>query len=135
MWFDHAVYFMINNLGIFFGEEVPSLLAKFGAFLVWLSDAACVAVRYQVTFEHSRHLMIEAALQYAADPKAKLLPELSKSAPGIRKIERLIKPASFSATNPNTPTLTPPGKRQKMNLNAPPESTPAMERMIGQGSN
>ena len=133
MWFDHAVFFMVNNLGIFFGDEVPSLSAKFGAFLVWLSDAARVGVRYQVSFEYSRNLMIEAALQFSADPKAKLLPNLPKSAPGVRKIERLIKPASFSATNPNTPTLAPPGKRQRMNLNAPPK-TPVMGYMTNQGA-
>ena len=134
MWFDHAVFFMINNLGIFFGDEVPSLSAKFGAFLVWLSDGAHIGVQYQVSFEHSWNLMIEAALQYATDPKAKLLPNLPKSAPGVHKNERLLKLASFSATNPNTPTLAPPRKRQRMNLNAPPKASPAMGHMAGQGS-
>jgi hypothetical protein len=33
IWFDHAVWFMINNLDRFFGE-FPSMAAKFGAFII-----------------------------------------------------------------------------------------------------
>lgn len=47
MWFDQAIWFMINNLQLFFeNESYPTLAAKFAAFIIWLSDAARVAVRH-----------------------------------------------------------------------------------------
>lgn len=68
--------------------------------------------------------MIEAALEYAIDPKAKLFASHAE-APGLRKIERLIKPASFSIANPGTPSPGPRNKRPRlMNLNVSPEYTP-----------
>lgn len=115
MWFDHAIFFMINNLGIFFGEEFPTLSAKYAAFLTWLTEAAKIGVHHQITFCHARSFMIEAATEYAADPTAKLLANYP-DAPGLRKIERLIKPPSFSAANPIISSNTSPnmfGKRPR----------------------
>jgi hypothetical protein len=134
MWFDHVVYFMINNLARFFGPEVPSLSAKFGAFLIWISDVARVAVRHQVAFDYTRSLMIQAAIQYALDPNANLLPDYPKGALGIQKIERLLKLASFSAASTATPSLAPPGKRQKMNLNLVPDNVHNSGHYFGIGA-
>lgn len=50
--------------------------------------------------------MIEAALEYAANCNTKLLSSHA-DAPSLRKIERLIKPASFSIANPGTPNPSP----------------------------
>lgn len=102
MWFDQAVWFMVNNLHVFFDEEYSTLATKFGAFVVWLSNAARVAVRHQITFHFIRDFMIEAALQFATDPNAKLLAAHPQGA-GIRQIEQWIKPAGFSVANPATP--------------------------------
>lgn len=112
---------MVNNLHIFFDDEFPTLFAKFGAFIIWLSDAARVAVRHQITFHIMRDLMVEASLQFGADPNAKLLSNHPPGA-GIRQIERWIKPASFSAANPATPGSHNPNKRPRtsINCNAPP---------------
>jgi hypothetical protein len=122
MWFDHSVWYMLNNLELFFDNELPTLVAKFGAFLVWIRDAARIAVKYQITFAFSRAMMVEASIEFAADPTAKLLPEY-KDAAGARQIERLIKPAAFSVANPGTPSPGLSGKRNwsKMNLNISPE--------------
>lgn len=116
MWFDQAIWFMVNNLHIFFDDEYPTLSAKFGAFIIWLSDAARVAVRHQITFHFMRDLMVEASLQFAADPSAKLLSAHPPGA-GIRQIERWIKPATFSAANPATPGSHNPSKRPRMSIN------------------
>lgn len=63
MWFDHAIWFMINNLHIFFGNGYSTLATKFAAFVIWITDAVRVAVRHQITFLYTREFMVEAALQ------------------------------------------------------------------------
>lgn len=131
MWFDHSVWYMVNHLDLFFPTDqgFPTLASKFGAFIVWISDAARVAVRHQITFTYLRKLMVEAAIQYVSDPTAKLLPAY-KDAAGVRQIERLLKPASFTVANPGTPSPGPSGKRtwSKMNLNLTPDSNPTPHR-------
>ena len=124
MWFDHATWYMINNLSTFFPDEFPTLPAKFQAFLVWVSEAAIVAVRHQISFMHTRQMMCDAALEFAEDLEAKLLPDL-KASQGARVVEKLIKPASFSISNPNVPSPGHAGKRSwtKMNLNVAPDSS------------
>lgn len=93
---------MINHLGAFFRDDLfPTLSAKFTAFLVWMTEAARIAVRHQVMFAHTRDLMCEAALEFASDPEAKLLSKYPDGQ-GIRNIIRLIKPAGYSAANPST---------------------------------
>ena len=45
IWFDHSVWFMINNLDRFFDSRYPSLATKFGAFITWISAAGLMAVK------------------------------------------------------------------------------------------
>lgn len=123
MWFDHAVFYMINHLGVFFGDDLfPTLPAKFAAFLVWMTEAARIAVRHQVMFTHTRELMCEAALEFASDPEAKLLSKYPDGQ-GIRNIIRLIKPAGYSAANASTPgAQNIAGKRtHRINCNVEPD--------------
>ena len=41
LWFDHAIWFMINNLESFFDQAYGSKLAgKYGAFITWINGAA-----------------------------------------------------------------------------------------------
>lgn len=131
MWFDHSAWYMLNHLNDFFPTDqgYPTLAAKFGAFIVWISDAARVAVKHQISFAYSRKMMIEASVQFAADPTAKLL-ALHKEAASARQIERLLKPASFTLANPGTPSPGPNGKRSwaKMNLNVTPDASPGASR-------
>lgn len=54
--------------------------------------------------------MVDAALQFADDPNQKLLAD-RYDAPGARKIERFIKPASFSKET--TPSLAPPPPKRR----------------------
>jgi hypothetical protein len=116
LWFDHSIWYMINNLTVFFPDSMyPSLPSKFGAFLTWMKGAARIAIRTQITFLTIRCLMVVAALEYAVDPNQKLLPK-HYEAPGARKIERLFKPIAFSVqANP-----TPPPKRRRLNMNISP---------------
>ena len=125
MWFDHATWYMVNNLGTFFPDsDFPTLASKFVAFITWLSEAARVAVRFQVAFSYSRELMTEAALGFMADPNAKLLAQYPDGM-GVRKIERLFKPANFSVTNPATPNANVGSKRPRgtINCNASPDTS------------
>lgn len=130
MWFDHAIWYMVNNLHVFFDNAYPTLSAKFAAFVIWLSEAARVAVRHQIVFHYIRDLMVEASIQFTSDPSAKLLANHPSGA-GVRLVERLIKPASFSAANPLTSGSNNPGKRPRssINCNVLPEQLDDSQRL------
>jgi hypothetical protein len=125
LWFDHSIWFMVNNLHMFFPDTTyPSLPSKFGAFLTWMKSAARLAIRTHITFMTMRRLMEVAALEYALDPSHKLLAK-HYDTPGACKIERLFKPAAFSTDV----TPTPPQKRRCLNMNmAPIDSQPGQVR-------
>jgi len=122
IWWDHAAWYMINHLEKFFPDDsFPTLKAKFIAFLIWMHGAGRTAVRCQLAFSQARTWMCTGAIQFAANPTGKVLAELPDM-PGPRQIERMLKPAAFSIANPGTPSSAPPSKRQKLNLNTPPNS-------------
>ena len=121
IWFDQAIWFMLNNLERFFDKvSHPSLAAKFGAFLTWISAATSVVVRMQISFLKYRHLMEIAAIELAVDPSQKLL-AIHGDAPGALQVERMFKLAAF--TIETTPTHTPPpySKKRRINVNVTPE--------------
>jgi len=125
LWFDHSVWFMINNLPKFFPNSTyPSLSSKYGAFLTWMKGAAKLAVKQQITFIAIRRLMDTAALEFATDPLQKLLSK-HYEAPGARKVERLFKPASFSL---EVSAPTPPQKRRRLNINVSANEVPPAQR-------
>lgn len=114
LWFDHSVWYMLNNLHVFFPPQTyPTLVARFAAFLTWMKDAARLAVQTQITFNEIRRLMVQAAIEFSENPKAKLLAE-HKDAVGARKVERFFKPAAFSLENHHSP-VPQPYKKQKFN--------------------
>ncbi|KAG0598635.1 hypothetical protein M758_12G089600 [Ceratodon purpureus] len=115
IWWDHAVWMMVNRLELFFGEEYPTLRSKLAAFWIWIASSGKVAVKSHLTFAFRRDLTIEGVLEFANNQTGPLLTKYGDGA-GVRQIERLIKPASFSLSNP----LGSVGKRQKLNLNAAP---------------
>ena len=111
---------MINHLSLFFTDaEFPTLAAKYAAFVVWITDAARVGVRHQITFAFGREILIEGATQFAHNPEGPLLSNYPDAA-GIRKMIRLLKPASFSAVNPGTPHPSQSYKKARINVNAAP---------------
>jgi hypothetical protein len=58
LWFDHAIWFMVNNLKRFFDStHGPSLAGKYGAFITWINGAAQTIVQAQITFMSTRRLM------------------------------------------------------------------------------
>lgn len=117
MWFDQAVWYMVNNLHVFFDHQTyPTLSAKFAAFIIWISGATPVAVKHQIIFHYIRDMMVEASLQFAADPQSKLLATYPQGA-GVRQVERWIKPASFSAVNPLVPGSGSSSKRPRTSIN------------------
>jgi hypothetical protein len=68
-WFDHSIWYMVNNLGVFFPDATyPSLPSKFGAFLTWMKSVVRLAVKTHITFMVMRCHMEVAALEYAIDP-------------------------------------------------------------------
>lgn len=112
LWFDHSVWYMINNLHVFFPPQTyPTLVSRFAAFLTWMKDVARLAVQTQITFNEIRRLMVQAATEFSQNPKARLLAE-HKDATGARKIERFFKPAAFSLETPGNQTPQPYKKRK-----------------------
>ena len=92
IWFGHAVWCMIHNLDVFFPAK-GHLCSKYAALIGWLETAARDVVKASVIFAHIRSLMIEGALEYATNPKSKLLSKHGEGA-GIINIERMIRPSS-----------------------------------------
>ena len=119
IWFDHAIWAMINKLEMFFPNQ-PNSNTRFAAFMLWLSSAAKIAVKAAIVFNIGREHMIEAATQLSENPTQKLLPNL-QDAPLATKIERLLKGPKFSLMHPGSPSQAPsPFKKQRLNLNTPP---------------
>jgi hypothetical protein len=117
LWFDHAIWFILNNLERFFDSTYPTLAAKYGAFITWLNGAAKSVVCHQITFIAIRRMMEDASVEYSAILDGRLLAKFYE-APGTRQVERFIKPAQFSIeTLPNPGPTT--NKRRKLNLNVP----------------
>lgn len=133
MWFDHAVYYMIKHLGIFFQDDLfPTLPSKFAAFLVWMTEAARVAVRHQVVFAFTRQYMCEAALEFTKDPEAKLL-ATHPHGQGIRNVIRLIKPTGYSISTPSKPTSQAVTGRRVPRINCNVEPAVGTESQPGAG--
>lgn len=118
---------MINHLEKFFDETYLIVSAKYVAFIIWLSGTMRQAFRLQIIFIHSRALMVEAALKLAYNQTCKLLTSYGEGS-GVRKIERLIKPALWSVRHPGTPSSAPIYKRARVNLNASPASAQSQGR-------
>jgi hypothetical protein len=131
IWFDHAVWFMLNNLDRFFDSRYPSFTAKFGAFLTWISSAALQAVRMQLIFIAYRKLMEIAAVELAANPIEKLLAKYAE-APGAQQVERLVKPATFSLETAPSPSPLPVSKKRRLNMNVTPDD--AFQNQRGQNN-
>jgi hypothetical protein len=45
IWFDHSIWFILNNLDRFFDSCYPSLVAKYGTFITWICVACTLAVK------------------------------------------------------------------------------------------
>ena len=119
IWFDHAIWAMINKLEMFFPGQ-PNNNTRFAAFMLWLSSAAKIAVKAAIVFNIGREHMVTAATQLSENPTQKLLPNL-QDAPLATKIERLLKGPKFSLMHPGSPSQAPsPFKKQRLNLNTPP---------------
>jgi hypothetical protein len=95
LWFDHAIWFILNNLERFFDSTYPILATKYGTFIMWLNGAAKLAVCHQITFLAFCRMMEDATVEYSTTPDIRLLAKFYK-APSARQVERFIKPAQFS---------------------------------------
>jgi len=74
IWWDHAVWYMINHLEKFFPDaNFPSLKAKFIAFLIWMQGAGRLAIKCQIAFSFTRTWMCSAAIAFAANPTGRIL--------------------------------------------------------------
>ena len=121
VWYNHAVWYVLNHLDKFFPHsEHPSLMAKFVAFIIWVSGPRRLATLCQIAFNQTRAWMCSAILQYAKNPAddCVILPGLHEAGP--RLIERHIKSKAFSIANPKLPSSRPTSKKQKINLNSMP---------------
>ena len=95
-------------------------MAKFVAFIIWVFGPGRLATYYQIAFNQICSWMCSAVQQYAKNPMDDciILPGLPEARP--RMIERHIKSKVFSIANPKLPSLGPPSKKQKINLNTAP---------------
>jgi hypothetical protein len=118
---------MLNNLERFFDSRYPSLAAKYGAFITWMSAACSVAIRTQVTFIAFRQMMQTVVLELAANPNDKLLSKYGEAC-GARQIERLLKPASFSLETAPSPSPAAYSKRRRLNINVGPDEQYQQQR-------
>ena len=123
LWFDHAIWYMINNLESFFDQAYGSKLAgKYGAFITWINGAARQAVRAQITFMKIRHLMATAALEATVNVDGKLL-AMYFEAPGAKIVERFVRPAQFSLdTAPSASPSTYKKRKYQNNTEKSPAS-------------
>ena len=125
IWFDHAVWTMINKLEVFF-PNYPSTVARFTTFMIWMHESARVAVKVAIVFQVGREQMVKGAIQLAENPSQRLLTDISVT-PIASKIERLLKRPNSSLVHPDSPSKTPsPFKKQKLNLNSSPSNISVM---------
>lgn len=133
IWFDHAIWMMVNKLEMFFPNQ-PTNITRLAAFMLWLSGAARIAVTSAVVFQIGREHMIRTTVQLAENPNQKLLADLN-GAPITCKIERLMKGPKFSLSHPASPSQVPsPYKKQRINLNASPTFGDSPNSGRGRGS-
>ncbi|CAM6127249.1 unnamed protein product [Calypogeia fissa] len=112
VWFDYAVWYMLNHLDIFF--SATSLQGRLIQLISFLSGDARRMVFDHIAFLHIHKLLVEAAMEQAKDPLARLLTSHGNER-GIKTIEASIKPGSFSESA---------ATKRKYNLNVVPTSEP-----------
>ena len=119
IWFDHAIWTMINKLEVFF-PNYPTAVVRLAAFMIWMHESAKTTIKAAIVFQVGREQMIKAATQLADNPGQRLLTEISET-PIANKIERLLKGPKFSLAHPGFPSKAPsPFKKQKIHLNSSP---------------
>ncbi|CAM6104303.1 unnamed protein product [Calypogeia fissa] len=93
LWFDHGIWYILNHLGEFFSANTPQgKLVQFMAFLTHIKGV----VKDQITFMYLREFMRDACLELHNNPEiAVLLPQFGQ-AHGIRMIEKMVRPGTFS---------------------------------------
>jgi hypothetical protein len=134
LWWDHAIWFLANNLEKFFPDELyPLLTTKFVQFMYWMRDAGKMAVMGHIMFLHTRHWMRQGSVLLAAEPEASI-PGRFKDQPRYRKVERLFKPPSFSLNQVASPSpAPPPHKRGRFNLNVTSPGPPVQSHPRNRG--
>ncbi|CAM6094012.1 unnamed protein product [Calypogeia fissa] len=93
LWFDHGIWYILSHLGEFFTASTPQgKLVQFMAFLTHIKGV----IKDQITFMYFREFMRDACLELHNNPGiAVLLPQFGP-AHGIRMIEKLVRPRTFS---------------------------------------
>ncbi|CAM6098861.1 unnamed protein product [Calypogeia fissa] len=117
IWFDHAVWYILNHLDLFF--QAALIQGRLVLLIKFLSGDARKMVLDQISFIYLRQFMTEAAMELVAHPEERFLTKYGDSK-GIRTIEALFKPGSFSdKTEKLAPEIT-----QTINLNTTPKVAP-----------
>ena len=49
IWFDHAIWIMINKLEVFF-SSYPTSIARFVTFIIWMQESTKVAIKAIIIF-------------------------------------------------------------------------------------
>ena len=110
-------------------------MAKFVAFMIWVSGPGRLATLCQIAFNQTRSWMNATVLQYAKNPvdDCIVLPGLPEA--GLCLIERHIKSKGYSIANSKLPSSGPQSKKQKINLNTAPNNAQYGNNFTKQGGN
>ncbi|CAM6093960.1 unnamed protein product [Calypogeia fissa] len=117
VWFDHAVWFLLNHLELFF--QATSVQGRLVLLIKFLSGDARKLVLDQIAFVYLRQYMCEAAMELVAHPEERFLTKHGDFK-GLKTIEALFKPGSFSDKSEKVAGAG----RQTINLNVAPRVVP-----------
>ena len=66
---------MVNKLKILF-PNYPTLVVRFGVFIIWMYESAKVAVKTTIRFYTRKEYMIKAPIQLSKNPNQLLLTDI-----------------------------------------------------------
>lgn len=95
LWYDQAIWFMMNNLQLFW-PKLPTLQLRWNAFLLFMNLKTNKDIaKAHMGFMFIREWMLKACRQLIRNPTQPILTELGDAAVA-KYIEMLFKPASFT---------------------------------------
>jgi hypothetical protein len=93
VWFNHAVWYMMNHLESFF--DAATIQGRLVFLIKFLSNDARKMVKDQLGFINIQKYMLEGSIELANHPEERFFSHLPKHK-ALQTIEALIKPGSFT---------------------------------------
>ncbi|CAM6104285.1 unnamed protein product [Calypogeia fissa] len=112
IWFDHTVWFILNHLEVFF--TASSCQGRLVMLIKFLSGDARRLVLDHIAFLYIREFHIEGSQELCDHPDKRFFSQYD-STPGLRMVEALLKPGTFSANLESA-------NKRRINLNTQPSA-------------